>query len=153
MARAKRKYITTDAAIKLGYPDLRGTKRGNQRFTKYVQNEKTGHCEPKYMASKTLGAIKNRSLKKKLKFMQRYKLFVGCAFCGYKKHPTALDFDHINPNEKLGTISKAYKGWGWKRLKDEIRKCQVLCANCHRIKTIEQKDNKRGRRDGLRKEE
>ena len=152
MARAKRKYISTKEAIKLGYPDLRGTKRGNQKFHKYVQNEKTGHCEPKYMKLVNLTNIKNRDTKKKLKFLQRYKLFVGCALCGYKKHAVALEFDHINPDEKLGTISRAYKGWGRKKLKDEIRKCQVLCSNCHRVKTMENKDNERGRRDGLHKE-
>ena len=153
MARAKTKYITTAEAAKLGYPDLRGTKRGNQKFHKYVQNEKTGHCWPKYTDAKALHAGKNRDMKKKLKFIRRYKLFVGCTFCGYKKHSAALEFDHINPNEKLGTISQAYKSWGRKKLKDEMRKCQVLCANCHRVKTIENKDNERGRRDGLHKEE
>ena len=135
-----RVYISVPEAVKLGYPDLRGTEKNGKRFKRYCYNTNTGHCAPKYQCSKTSNAIVKRNRKKKLEYMQRYKLLVGCAFCGYKEHYAALDFDHINPSEKSGTISQSYNGWGMKKIKDEIRKCQVLCANCHRVKTMQEKD-------------
>ena len=139
-----RLYISVVEAVKLGYPDLRGTERDGKRFSRYEYNINTGHCTPKYQCSKTGSRIHRKSTRKKLEYMKRYKLLVGCAFCGYKQHYAALEFDHINPSEKLGTISQAYKSWGMKKIKDEIRKCQVLCANCHRVKTMEKKDHLHG---------
>jgi hypothetical protein len=47
----------------------------------------------------------------------------------------ALDFHHINREEKTVEVSRVWKT-GWKqqeKLKKEIEKCIILCANCHRI--------------------
>jgi 5-methylcytosine-specific restriction endonuclease McrA len=65
----------------------------------------------------------------------QYKLERGCAHCGYKEHAVALDFHHINPEEKTIEVSRVWKT-GWKqqeKLKKEIEKCIILCANCHRV--------------------
>lgn len=43
----------------------------------------------------------------------------------------ALDFHHLNPSEKDLEVSLLTR-YSTKRVKDEIRKCVVLCANCHR---------------------
>jgi hypothetical protein len=52
-----------------------------------------------------------------------------------------LEFDHIDPKTKKKDITKMVNGTpSLNALKEEIAKCQVLCANCHRIKTIENKD-------------
>lgn len=54
-----------------------------------------------------------------------------------------LDFHHRNPLEKSFEIStKATGGWGIKTLLKEIEKCDVLCANCHRIHTYEERNNR-----------
>ena len=63
------------------------------------------------------------------------KMAVGCEDCGYAEHPTALQFDHIDPAKKEFSIGRS-KGVSFKRLKDEVAKCRVLCANCHMIKTF-----------------
>lgn len=54
----------------------------------------------------------------------------GCAVCGYDKCNAALDFHHVNPEDKKFqlTIDKMSK----KDLADEFNKCILLCANCHR---------------------
>ena len=75
------------------------------------------------------------------KVLRRYKLLKGCVYCGYKKHFSALDFDHINRITKIKSISRLVTDTvSFKRIKDEVRKCEVLCSNCHRIKTYETKD-------------
>jgi hypothetical protein len=54
-----------------------------------------------------------------------------CVKCGYNKNITALDFHHLNPKEKEITPSRL-NGKSWEKLKKEIDKCILLCANCHR---------------------
>lgn len=55
-----------------------------------------------------------------------------CEKCGYNKYIGALEFHHLNPNEKdFGIASKGYTN-SWERVKKELDKCILLCANCHR---------------------
>ena len=63
------------------------------------------------------------------------KMKLGCSICGYNKHPAALDFDHIDPALKSFTLSQDPKR-AWSKIEAEIKKCRVLCANCHRIETV-----------------
>jgi hypothetical protein len=72
--------------------------------------------------------------KSKKKWLRDYKQKHGCADCGYNEHHCALDFDHRPGELKVGTIQNG-GGWGWKALLEEIAKCDVVCANCHRIRT------------------
>lgn len=72
--------------------------------------------------------------------LQKYKN-VPCADCG-KKYPThVMDFDHRNPLEKLKNIGNM-KGYSMQTLINEINKCDVVCANCHRIRTYKHLDKK-----------
>ncbi len=75
---------------------------------------------------------------KKRKIINRYKAIRGCLHCGIRDS-RCLQFDHRNPAEKSFNISSsACKTL--KALSIEIKKCDVLCANCHAIKTFENKD-------------
>ncbi len=65
-------------------------------------------------------------------FLDLIKLEEGCQLCGYNEHPRALQFDHINPQDKEFTISALYT-CAMSRLLSELDKCRVLCANCHSI--------------------
>ena len=68
----------------------------------------------------------------------RYKMWKGCKLCGYKGHPSALDLDHRDRSLKSFNISGALGGGQtWAKIKEEVRKCDVLCANCRHIKTVE----------------
>lgn len=62
------------------------------------------------------------------------KLASGCADCGYSTHPAALDFDHVGDG-KTANVSSLI-GCAWDRVAAEIAKCEVVCANCHRIRTV-----------------
>ena len=53
-----------------------------------------------------------------------------CEICGYNKCIEALEFHHLNPEEKDFTISGGTKGF--EKLKPEIDKCILVCSNCHR---------------------
>ena len=65
-------------------------------------------------------------------FLDIIKLEEGCQICGYNEHPRALQFDHINPAEKLFTIAGLLT-CSMDKLLTELEKCRVLCANCHSI--------------------
>jgi len=56
----------------------------------------------------------------------------GCQICGYNKCADSLEFHHKDPNTKELTISAAVRAWGPERLVEELNKCIILCANCHR---------------------
>lgn len=63
-----------------------------------------------------------------------YKASLSCIRCG-ESHFACLEFHHIKPEEKKLKISHYTKG-GWignkPKLLEELKKCIVLCANCHR---------------------
>lgn len=62
-----------------------------------------------------------------------------CYKCG-ETNPLVLQFDHIQNKEfEIGLV--VTQGYSIDRIKVEIEKCQVLCANCHSIKTAHQLGN------------
>ena len=55
-----------------------------------------------------------------------------CQLCGYEKYQGALDLHHIDASKKeFGIGDKGYTR-SWKRVKEELDKCVLVCANCHR---------------------
>jgi len=62
-----------------------------------------------------------------------YKQGKSCKDCGYN-NPLALEFDHLG--DKLHDVGwMASQGFSWKAVLSEIAKCEIVCANCHRIRT------------------
>jgi hypothetical protein len=62
----------------------------------------------------------------------KMKIHVGgaCVQCGYSSNYAALDFHHINPDEKSFLVNGKAKGT-WERRLEEANKCLLLCKNCH----------------------
>lgn len=71
---------------------------------------------------------------RKKMFLTLFKLANGCAVCGVNDDPICLDLDHIDRETKRHSIGDLPKQ-SWKTLINELVKCQVLCAICHRLKT------------------
>ena len=56
-----------------------------------------------------------------------------CCICGYNKCRQALDFHHLNPDEKEMSFGKiTAHPVSWEKIVKEIKKCIMVCANCHR---------------------
>lgn len=73
----------------------------------------------------------------------------SCERCGFDDI-RALDFDHIDPAEKRFTIARAINdGYAWEEILKEIKKCRILCSNCHRIRTAEQYNWRKWRLGGV----
>ncbi len=82
--------------------------------------------------------------------LQKLKLdperFGKCLLCEcpvLKGETAGFEFDHIDPLEKYWAISEMVtRGFSWEnRILPEIEKCRLLCANCHRIYTLEQNED------------
>lgn len=55
-----------------------------------------------------------------------------CQRCGYNACFAALDFHHVNSQEKKAQVSSLANGRKWKDAECEADKCVLLCGNCHR---------------------
>lgn len=55
-----------------------------------------------------------------------------CVCCGYKKYFGALDFHHLNPEEKEFNLGQFKTGNLNDKVKNELDKCILVCSNCHR---------------------
>ena len=67
------------------------------------------------------------------KFLARVKEMFHCIDCG-EDESILLDFDHVR-GKKVSNVSDMVGGsYSIKAIKNEIRKCEVRCSNCHRRK-------------------
>ena len=77
--------------------------------------------------------LKAASARRRIKLRQMARDYKGgkCMICGYNRCQRTLVFHHLNPNKKDFGIS--YKGLNrsWEKIRNEIEKCVLLCANCH----------------------
>lgn len=65
-----------------------------------------------------------------------YKVEKGCVDCGYNEDARALEFDHLPGSDKTRTVASLLYA-SWNRVWEEIAKCEVVCANCHAIRTMD----------------
>lgn len=105
---------------------LKGTRKvsvcGNECRKKSISQElKEYYTEPKKKQSK------RNDLKKQLIDLLGGK----CQFCGYSKSISALSFHHKNPTEKDFKIAKGLITKTIEELTDEVKKCMLVCSNCH----------------------
>lgn len=77
-----------------------------------------------------------KNIRKSQDYIFNYLLNNPCVDCG-EKNPIVLEFDHINPEKKISNVSDLMK-LSINKVIEEIEKCEVRCANCHRKKTSEQ---------------
>ena len=54
-----------------------------------------------------------------------------CVVCGYAKMCRSLVFHHLDPSDKDFEVSSSTASLSWERIKSELDKCILVCANCH----------------------
>jgi hypothetical protein len=85
------------------------------------------HKEPK---RKKCGACRIKTTRKNMKLRAVEYKGGKCERCDYSKSLRALQFHHLDPNKKDFQISRASNP-SWEKVKEELDKCVMLCANCH----------------------
>lgn len=65
-----------------------------------------------------------------------------CELCGYNKCTDALEFHHLDPDQKDFSISDRDIKLDWGKIKNELDKCILICANCHRELHAHEKERK-----------
>lgn len=59
-----------------------------------------------------------------------------CADCGLRYPAAVMDFDHLDASEKTDAVSQMIRRvLTWETIEAEIAKCELVCSNCHRIRT------------------
>jgi hypothetical protein len=76
----------------------------------------------------------NAVAKRRKKIRQMALDYLGgkCSLCNYNRCEAALDFHHIDEKTKNFGLSQSGLTRSWERTKEELNKCVLLCANCHR---------------------
>ena len=73
------------------------------------------------------------SINRKIQKQQAVDYLGGkCSKCGYNKCLNALDFHHLDPSIKEINPSQLMRFSSFDKIKSELDKCTLLCANCHR---------------------
>jgi len=62
------------------------------------------------------------------------KLVSSCTDCG-NTNPNVLEFDHVNDNKINNVSTLVSTGYCWELISKEIDKCEIVCRNCHTIRT------------------
>ena len=110
----------------------------------YSQIVKTLGCSKGTIAYHLSSSVKvNYNTRKKKyrdnidKYIRTYKEAVGCVDCGEKYPYYMLDLDHISNDKKFNLAAYRNHTNDLEVIKLEIAKCEVVCANCHRLRTYQ----------------
>ena len=88
----------------------------------------------------TMNRNSRRNFLRAIKFraVRIHKATLGCADCGMNDS-RCLQLEHVR-GVKVGNVADMVRSdRGWKSITTEIDKCEVVCANCHAIRTDERK--------------
>ncbi len=105
------------------------------RKSYHAQHYKKYHEQYLHRAKQRRNVLRSEFRSNMLLYLKGKK----CVICGESDIRT-FEFDHIDPSKKEFSISQAVRlGYAWPSVKNEIAKCRILCANCHKKHTAEQR--------------
>jgi hypothetical protein len=98
-----------------------------------VRKRKHAEYSKKYYEANKQKIITNGKIRKKIRKVdwQAFKATLSCVNCG-ENHPATFDFHHVERHPDNRKVHKLLQGNNIGGALEEIKKCIVLCANCHR---------------------
>ena len=94
---------------------------------------------------------KTKSVRAKEKAKWRlHKSTLKCTNCGFD-NPAALDFHHEDPSDKKDSVWRLVNNGRFTAAYEEMKKCIVLCANCHRVHHHEDRLQKKKKKKAKKK--
>lgn len=115
----------------------RRTKYFKDNFDKIQARVASKVLEVKVKEAHPRQKINSKSDEEKQAFIRQVKR-LPCQDCGNHFHPWVIEFDHRDPSQKEFSIARSFHNGNCslKRIKAELAKCDGLCANCHRLRTV-----------------
>ena len=94
-----------------------------------------------YQTNSTQHKANVASRKQRIKaYVDEYLMGQSCVDCGNNDY-RVLEFDHVSGTKISAVKTMVYNGLSVKTINKEIAKCEIRCANCHRIRHWEQRNN------------
>tara|TARA_R110000824_G_scaffold78261_1_gene197681 strand:+ start:72 stop:434 length:363 start_codon:yes stop_codon:yes gene_type:complete len=88
--------------------------------------------------ARTFKRNKKQNLKNR-EYVSFIKNLFDCVDCG-ESNPIVLEFDHVRGKKKMCVSNMISQSYSFKTIQEEIDKCEVRCANCHRVITHERRE-------------
>ena len=110
------------------FPNRSNSKDGKHSYCKECKSNLYDHKYWKLKKEK--GLTTSESRKKNREWVNDYKKTLCCQKCDENRY-YVLDFHHVDPNKKDATVSEMLGRYSLKTIQNEIRKCILLCKNCH----------------------
>lgn len=122
------------------YNKNKAKKDGLSSLCRECQRQKTAeyYAKNRDYHKAYVGKMKERIKQDTRQKMWDYLSCHPCVDCDCA-NPIVLDFDHVRGTKKYNVSMMIDWTFSWEKIMLEIEKCEVRCANCHRIKT--HKDN------------
>lgn len=122
--KANRKYyLKTKYKLTKKYEEEKIKKREDKKIKDKIWKINNKEKNAEYRR-RTRGKIRG--------WFDEYKKTLKCEYCGYNRCYEALDFHHKDLKEKEFNIGHSFFKKGKEKILEEIKKCIVLCSNCHR---------------------
>lgn len=127
--------------IPKNYKDFTKRKSSKDGYNSQCKQCKKEYWDKYYNLNKTEYLIKTNDKKIVKRENNRKNLrdiFINssCKDCG-NKDIRVLEFDHLPEFEKSSNICDMVSNNSWSDIEKEIKKCEIVCANCHKIRTVE----------------
>ena len=109
--------------------------KGFASYCKPCQNE---YSKEHYKKNKEKHNARRYALTKKTRIEHREKIrqikeSTPCYDCNVQYPSCVMEFDHLK--DKIANIADMLGKFGWETIEKEMAKCDIVCANCHRIRT------------------
>jgi hypothetical protein len=105
-------------------------------------------CRKAYDASysaRTLARRRQHRAERKREFVVWYEALKAdrpCADCGGRFPPAAMQWDHLPGTEKIADVANLMRRLCKRRIVEEIAKCELVCANCHAVRTVNRRSSR-----------
>lgn len=104
-----------------------------EKINKIAKKSRKNNLESRRIYNRNYMRLRGASIRLKYKkWLDNIKISIGCVCCKYKLFANSLHFHHLDKKFKSFGIAKAATQQRSKsKILDEIKKCVILCANCH----------------------
>ncbi len=103
----------------------------------YCRQCSRAYAAEHYRADKPQYYARNKTTREKItELIREFKTSNPCTDCGVFYPFYVMDFDHLPQYEKLFELSRAPRCGSLTAVQEEMAKCDLVCANCHRVRTF-----------------